>query len=95
MSDQPQDKSATRPDRAARSDRATTAESPLVDVGRVAVTYGVRPPKGPPDKEIHPRRKLPEVPSRSFRGRADELGSAMCPMIIRFCTMAAAHGLMA
>ena len=72
MSDQPQDKSAARPDRAAQSDRATKPGSPLVDVGQVAVTYSVQPPKGPPDKEIHPRRKLPEVPSRSFRGREDE-----------------------
>ena len=70
MSDQ--DKSATRPDRGPRPDRATKPESPLVDVGQVAVTYTAQPPKGPPDKEIHPRRKLPEVLPRSPRGQDDK-----------------------
>jgi len=72
MSDQTRDKSATRPDRGAGPDRTTKPESPLVDVGQVAVTYTAQPPKGPPDKEIHPRRKLPEVPPRSPRGQDDE-----------------------
>ena len=72
MSDQTQDKSPTRPARGARPDRATKPESPLVDVGQVAVTYTAQPPKGPPDKEIHPRRKLPEVLPRSPRGQDDK-----------------------
>jgi hypothetical protein len=37
-------------------------ETRLESAGRVAVTYGATPPKGPPGKQIHPRRRLPEVP---------------------------------
>ena len=63
MSDQTRDRSAVRPDQAPKP------ESPLVDAGRVTVTYTGQPPKGPRDKEIHTRRKLPEVPSRAPRGQ--------------------------
>jgi hypothetical protein len=34
----------------------------LESVGQVAVTYNAKPAKGPPDKQIHPRRRLPDVP---------------------------------
>ena len=39
-----------------------TPETPLDNAGQVAVTYGAKPPKGPPNKQIHPRQRLPDVP---------------------------------
>jgi hypothetical protein len=44
-------------------------ETQLESAGQVAVTYGVTPPKGPPDKQIHPRRRLADVPDAPPRGR--------------------------
>jgi hypothetical protein len=41
----------------------------LESAGQVAVTYSATPPKGPPDKQIHPRRRLPEVPDAPPRQR--------------------------
>jgi hypothetical protein len=41
----------------------------LESAGKVAVTYRATPPKGPPDKEIHPRRRLPEIPTAPSRER--------------------------
>jgi len=38
-------------------------ETRLESAGQVVVTYGATPPKGPPNKQIHPRRRLPEVPT--------------------------------
>jgi hypothetical protein len=37
----------------------TVLESP----GEVVVTHYTTPPQGPPDKQIHPRRRLPPVPN--------------------------------
>jgi len=37
-------------------------ESNLQSSGEVVVRHHDRPPKGPPDKRIHPRRPLPRVP---------------------------------
>jgi hypothetical protein len=45
-----------------RRDGHPKAELPLEKAGTVTVTFTAVPPKGPPDKQIHPRRKLPEVP---------------------------------
>ena len=58
MSENSRDKSGEPPRRTANP------SAPLPDAGRIAVTYSAVPPKGPPGKEIHPRRKLPEVPSK-------------------------------
>ena len=44
-------------------------ETPLENAGKVAVTYGAKPPKGPPNKGIHPRRRLPDVPEAPPRER--------------------------
>jgi hypothetical protein len=45
------------------------AEIRLDSAGQVAVTYSTKPPKGPPDKQIHPRRRLAEVPDAPPRKR--------------------------
>jgi hypothetical protein len=37
-------------------------ETQLEPAGEVVVTHHKAPPKGPPNKEIHPRRRLPPVP---------------------------------
>jgi hypothetical protein len=37
-------------------------EITLSSAGQVAVTYSAKLPKGPSDKQIHPRRRLPDVP---------------------------------
>jgi hypothetical protein len=66
VSDKTQDTSAKPPD------KAPDQQSPLVDAGRVAVTYTAVPPKGPPGKEIHPRRPLPAVPPKPQSGPADK-----------------------
>jgi hypothetical protein len=47
-------------------------ELPLRNAGDVEVTYTAVPPKGPPDKQIHPRLKLPEVPPPSPRNKDDQ-----------------------
>jgi hypothetical protein len=44
-------------------------ETRLESAGEVAVTYSATPPKGPPDKQIHPRRSLPEIPEAPPRER--------------------------
>jgi hypothetical protein len=41
------------------------AESVLESAGEVIVEHYAKPPKGPPDKQIHPRRRLPQVPDSS------------------------------
>jgi hypothetical protein len=44
------------------SDRPALPPGPrLEDAGRVSVSYESTP-KGPADKQIHPRRRLPEIP---------------------------------
>jgi hypothetical protein len=53
-------------------DKTPNPESPLVNAGQVAVTYTAFPPKGPPDKQIHPRRTLPEVPPKPPGGQDDK-----------------------
>jgi hypothetical protein len=40
----------------------TPPEVRLSNAGQVAVTYSAKPPKGPSNKQIHPRRRLPDVP---------------------------------
>ena len=45
-------------------------ETHLEPLGEVVVEYHPAPPKGPPNKSIHPRRPLPLVPDR--RPDADE-----------------------
>jgi hypothetical protein len=44
-------------------------ETQLDSAGQVAVTYGAKPPKGPPDKQIHPRQRLADVPDAPPRER--------------------------
>ena len=51
---------------------AQAPETPLENVGQVAVTYDATPPKGSPDKQIHPRRRLPEIPDAPPRERGQK-----------------------
>jgi hypothetical protein len=62
--DSPREPSKTVPDK--------TPETPLDNAGQVAVTYGAKPPKGPPNKQIHPRRRLPDVPEAPPRERDEK-----------------------
>jgi len=39
------------------------SEVRLESPGEVVVTHHIIPPKGPPNKQIHPRRPLPLVPT--------------------------------
>jgi hypothetical protein len=39
------------------------SEVRLESLGEVVVTHHTLPPKGPPNKQIHPRRPLPLVPT--------------------------------
>jgi hypothetical protein len=41
---------------------APVPQSRLDSAGRVTVTYTAKPPKGPADKRIHPRRPLAKIP---------------------------------
>ncbi len=43
--------------------KKTPAGSRLENAGQVVVQYSPAPPKGPADKDIHPRQPLPEVPT--------------------------------
>jgi hypothetical protein len=47
-------------------------ETRLESAGQVVVTYGVAPPKGPPDQQIHPRRRLADVPDAPPRKRDEK-----------------------
>jgi hypothetical protein len=38
---------------------------PLKSSGQVVVVHHATPPKGPADKQIHPRRPLPSIPAPS------------------------------
>jgi hypothetical protein len=49
--------------------KTRAAETPLENAGEVAVTYDATLPKGAPDKQIHPRRRLPEIPDAPPRDR--------------------------
>ena len=40
----------------------TLPEVTLSDAGKVVVSYSANLPKGPPNKQIHPRRRLADVP---------------------------------
>jgi len=42
--------------------KSPTGEFILESSGEVVVTHLPSPPKGPPEKKIHPRRPLPPVP---------------------------------
>ncbi len=59
--DNPTEPSNTVPDQA--------PETRLDNAGQVAVTYSAKPPKGPPNKQIHPRRRLADVPDAPPRER--------------------------
>jgi hypothetical protein len=62
-----------KPPNQATPSNAAPGQAPatrLESAGQVAVTYSATPPKGPPDKQIHPRRRLAEVPDATpERGR--------------------------
>ena len=51
---------------------APNARSQLQPAGDVKVTYAATPPKGSPDKQIHPRLRLPEVRRGSTRKPEDK-----------------------
>lgn len=55
---------ARKPDATSLSDTPSpqAAEAPLESAGEVLITHYAVPPKGPADKQIHPRRPLPPVP---------------------------------
>ena len=41
---------------------ARSPQVPLESAGEVVVEHHTTPPRGPKDKQIHPRRPLPRVP---------------------------------
>jgi len=46
-------------------------ETRLEPVGEIVVEHHPAPPKGPPNKTIHPRRPLPPVPDRRPETKQD------------------------
>jgi hypothetical protein len=51
-----------QPKRPTDDDASQAPNVRLDKAGQVAVTYSDKPAKGPPDKQIHPRRRLDDVP---------------------------------
>jgi hypothetical protein len=54
-----------QPDSASDQKNSTSDQDPevtLESAGQVAVTYSANPAKGPPAKQIHERRRLPDIP---------------------------------
>ena len=49
-----------------------TVEFTLESSGEVVVAHQPAPPKGPPDKPIHPRRRLPRVPDAPPKQTGEE-----------------------
>jgi hypothetical protein len=54
------------------SDSDQNSEVTLDSAGQVAVTYSAKPPEGPPAKQIHPRRRLPNVPDAPLKKGGSE-----------------------
>lgn len=58
-----------------KTQKASTTPSPhirLESSGEVVVTHQPVPPKGPPEKQIHPRRPLPLVPDARTEEKSDK-----------------------
>jgi hypothetical protein len=53
-------------------DSEQNQEVTLESSGQVAVTYSANPPKGAPAKQIHPRRRLPDVPDAPLKKGGSE-----------------------
>jgi hypothetical protein len=54
------------------SDSDQKQEVTLDSAGEVAVTYSANPAKGPSAKQIHPRRRLPDVPDAPPKKNSSE-----------------------